>query len=239
MIETILTREIKAHARQVTDTLPAALLKGKIAVHKPHYHKRKHITELEAIEQSYNQLDGEWHDWLLVAKRYEHKVPNLDRYDMRHTILIELAKARQRDDKPIPLLRAYRIASLTVALYWREKNKSSVKVCIYSGPAADPHCASCSHKPKALPCPYLATRPIQSLDQEATDSEGNKARLMDTVADDNAIDLDAWLDAKTFRLGCPMRLVEVGYKRLNSIQLTGKDRKYLCKMLKRYQKPLF
>lgn len=78
------------------------------------------VAESNAIaEQSYNQLVGEWLDWLGVARRYEHKVPSQDRYDMRHTILLELAKARHRDGQPIPPLRAYRIASLMVALYWR------------------------------------------------------------------------------------------------------------------------
>ncbi len=76
--------------------------------------------EIGAIaEQSYNQLEGEWRDWLQVARRYEHKVPYQDRLDIRHDIMLELYRARQRDNKPIPELRAYRIASLTVALYWR------------------------------------------------------------------------------------------------------------------------
>ena len=189
-------------------------------------------------EQSYSQLEGDWHDWLEVAKRYEHKVPSQDRLDMRHNILLELAKARRRDNKPIPFLRAYRIASLMVALYWREVVKREVKVCLYSGLPTEPHCASCRHN-QHKPCPYLALRPVQSLESELADSEGNTVRLKDTVADDKAIDLDAWLDARTFLLGCPMRLVQIANKRRNGIPLTGKDRKYLCKMLKRYQKPLF
>ena len=207
--------------------------------------KQSELTaEIEAIaEQSYSQLDGEWHDWLEVARRYEVKVPYQDRYDMRHTIMIELARARARDGKPIPTLRAYRIASLTVALYWREVKKASVKVCVYDGVAKEPHCASCSHKPKANRCVWLASRPIQSLDSKATDSEGNRVRLMDTVADDRAIDLDAWLDAKTFRLGCPMRLIQIAHKRRNGIPLNETDQRYFTrqrqKELKRYQKTLF
>ena len=30
---------------------------------------------LALAEASYDQLDGEWHDWLEVARKYEHKVP--------------------------------------------------------------------------------------------------------------------------------------------------------------------
>jgi len=188
-------------------------------------------------DNGYSQLDGEWADWLAVAKRYEYRVPSQDRLDMRHTILLELAKARHRDGKPLPLLRAYRIASLTVALYWREVNKASVKVCIYDGLPKELHCATCSqngHKP----CPYQAVRPIQSLDSETTDSEGNTVRLIDTVADDKAIDIEAWLDINLWLSGCPMRLVQIAQKRVDGITLTKTDRQYLWRYLKREQKPL-
>ena len=169
------------------------------------------IAELKSLaEQSYEKLQGEWHDWLEVAKRYEGKVLYQDRFDMRHNILIELARARARDGKPIPLLRAYRIASLTVALYWR--------------------------KAKRIPT-------ILSLDQPTSDYEGNEIRLLDTVADDTAIDLEAWQEAKTFLLGCPMRLIEIATKRKDGIPLNENDRRYFNrarqKELKRYQKSLF
>ena len=195
-------------------------------------------AEIEAqAEQSYNQLEGEWLDWLGVARRYEHRVPSQDRLDMRHTILIELAKCRSRDNKPIPPLRAYRIASLMVALYWREANKTSIKVCIYNGIAQELHCATCSHNGQK-PCPYQASRPVQSLDADTTDSEGNTTRLKDTVADDHAIDILAWLDAKTWLLGCPLKLIQIGCKRQEGIPLTKTDRQYLWRYLKRQKKPL-
>jgi len=157
-------------------------------------------------EQSYDQLDGEWHDWLEVARKYEHKVPYQDRYDMRHTILIELAKARHRDGKPIPTLRAYRIASLMVALYWRR---------------------------------IMRQPTILSLEMEIETEEGDTIELKETVADDKAIDLDAWQEAKTFLLGCPMRLIQIARKRRAGIPLNEKDRRYFnrqkAKELKRFQ----
>ena len=198
---------------------------------------------LAVSEQSYSQLDGEWHDWLEVARKYELKVPSQDRYDIRHTIILELAKARQRDSKPIPLLRAYRIASLTVALYWRELIKAQVRVCLYDGLPKEPHCATCSHKPKTGDCLYIGLRPIQSLDSEVEDTEGNIILLKETVADDHAIDLDAWLDDKTFIAGCPMRLIQLARKRRHGIPLNEKDQRYFTrqrqKELKRYQMTLF
>jgi hypothetical protein len=132
---------------------------------------------------SYDRLDGEW-----------HKVPAQDRGDIKHNIILELAKARARDGKPIPIPRAYRIASLVVALYWRQETR----------------------KPTML-----------SLNSEVTNGDGDTTELIETIADDKAIDLSAWLDAKTWLLGCPIRLVQIATKRANGIALNRKDQKYL------------
>jgi len=201
--------------------------------------QRELTQEITAqAERSYDRLEGEWHDWLEVARRYEHKVPHQDRQDIRHDIILELYRARVRDDKPLPILRAYRIASLTVALYWRQQAKFQTRVCIYNGVAENCHCQGCSHKPKQGRCAYQALRPIQSLDQPTTDYEGSKCRLLDTVADDKAIDLDLQLDAGIWLLGCPMRLIEVARKKLEGKALNEKDRQYLSRYRRQTQKSL-
>ena len=156
-------------------------------------------------EQSYNQLEGEWGEWLEVARKYEHKVPTQDKLDVRHNILLELYHARQRDGKPIPILRAYRIASLMVALYWRQLKR----------------------QPTML-----------SLEADIQLAEGEIVQLKDTIADDKAIDLSAWLDAKVWLLGCPMRLVQIAHKRLNGQALTNTERQYLWRFRKQEQKKL-
>jgi hypothetical protein len=78
---------------------------------------------------------------------------------------------------------------------------------------------------------------ILSLNTELNDGDG--IELIDTVADDKAIDLDAWLDARTFLLGCPMRLIVIAGKRLKGIPLDHKDREYLRRFRQREQKSLF
>lgn len=221
----------KALAKWVATEMPQPQVK----IHKPSYAKRDTSrAEHQRIEQSYNQLAGEWLEWLEVARKYESKVPSQDRYDVRHDILIELARARARDCQPIPLLRAYRIASLTVALYWRLRLKREAKVCVYNGIATEPHCANCRHKPKAHRCPYQAYRPMQSLDQPATDYDGYDCQLLDTVADDNAIDsLDIGdnLDARQLLLTFPLRLVEIANKRLQGIPVDNRDKCYLQRFM--------
>jgi len=164
------------------------------------------IADIEqAINQSYDELQGDWHQWLEVAKAYEHKVPLQDRLDIRHDIIIELYHARQRDQKPIPILRAYRIASLMVALYWRR---------VMSKPT------------------------ILSLEAELQLDDGEVVQLKDTIADDHAIDLEAWHDLKTWLAGCPMRLVQIANKRLNGHALTNKDRQYLWRFRQKEQRRL-
>jgi len=77
---------------------------------------------------------------------------------------------------------------------------------------------------------------ILSLNTELNDGDG--VELIDTLSDDRAIDLDAWLDARTFLLGCPMRLIVIAGKRLKGKALDNKDRCYLKRFYKREQKPL-
>lgn len=192
------------------------------------------VAETNSLaEQSYNSLEGEWLDWCNTAKTYEHKVPAQDRQDIRHDIIVELHRARVRDGKPLPKLRQYRIASLTVALYWRERSRQSVKVCLYNGIATAPHCGDCQRKPNAGGCQWQGSRPPQSIEQL------NEAGHFETIADDHALDLDAWVDARVWRLGCPMRLIEIGNKRRDGIPLEPKDKMYLQRYWKSHQKSLF
>jgi len=200
--------------------------------------KQSELTaEIEAIaERSYSQLAGDWGDWLEVAKRYENKVPSQDRLDIRHDILLELYRARQRDKKPIPVLRAYRIASLTIALYWRERNKTSVKVCVFNGYATERHCNKCQYRPSSGKCAFLGIRPIESLESDSGDNEGYRVRLLDTVASDKAIDMpDKWTDLTTWLLGCPTRLIDIAFKKLEGKPLSQAEHKYLQRYRKKEQ----
>jgi hypothetical protein len=80
---------------------------------------------------------------------------------------------------------------------------------------------------------------ILSLDACIANDDGDTTELMETVADDKALDLEAWMDARTFLLGCPNRLVQIGYKRLKGVALDHKDREYLRRFRQREQKRLF
>jgi len=84
---------------------------------------------------------------------------------------------------------------------------------------------------------------IGSLNEEIDDGEGNSIELYQTIADDKAIDLEAWLDAKTWLAGCPQRLVIIAAKKVNGKPLSNADMIYLSrwrqKELEKHQKALF
>ena len=68
-----------------------------------------------------------------------------------------------------------------------------------------------------------------SLNEEIDDGEGNTVELWETLADDKAIDLDRWIDAKTWLAGCPKRLVSIAYKKVSGKPLNTKERMYLSR----------
>jgi len=80
---------------------------------------------------------------------------------------------------------------------------------------------------------------VLSLNSELTDGDGDTAELWQTLADDRAIDLEAWLDARRWLLGCPKRLVQIAHKRYIGKPMNSKEQRYLHryrqKELKRYQ----
>lgn len=82
-----------------------------------------------------------------------------------------------------------------------------------------------------------------SLNEEIDDGEGNTIEFWQTLADDKAIDLDAWIDAKTWLAGVPERLIKIAYKKVSGKPLNEKERQYLCryrqKELEKHQKALF
>jgi len=82
-----------------------------------------------------------------------------------------------------------------------------------------------------------------SLNDEVEDEEGNTVELYQTLADDKAIDLEAWQDARRWLLGCPKRLVRVAYKRMLGKALNETERRYFNrarqKELAKAQKTLF
>ena len=179
----------------------------------------EYITDVERYQDDgdgyqnngYDRLEGDWLTYYKVARYFVHKVKREDREDFLHDLMIEMAKVKAKyEAKGKPLTEA-----------------GLMRVASYE--LTDYWHTLMRHRPTML-----------SLNNSNDfDGEGEKAELLEFLADDNTVDLELRLDARRCLLGMPRRLVQVAYKRYSGIQLDSRDRKYLCKWLKTAQKPLF
>ena len=151
--------------------------------------------------------------YISVADKLQHKARYQDREDLNHTIILSLARAQERLDNDGGG-ELSDIAMLRIASYQCQKYWRQQK--------------------------RLLT--ILSLNSEIDDGDGDTTELIETIADDKAIDLEAWLDEATWRLGYPQRLVAIASKRVKGIPLNERDQRYFTRQRQkewaRYQKTL-
>ncbi len=151
----------------------------------------------------------DWGKYITVAGRYQYKAKAQDRGDLNHNIVASLADAQIRlDNNGGGQLSD--MAMLRIA---------SCRVADY------------------WRSEYRNGR-VVSLNTIIQDDEGNQIELIDTLADDKAIDLEAWLDRSTWELGFPKRLAEIVRKIANGDKLTATDSQYLWRFRRREQKSL-
>ena len=169
----------------------------------------------------------DWQQYIEIADKFQHKARYDDREDLRQEIIVRLAEAdRNNGHKPDNLSWAYRIASLTVAQYWCDIfNRLNGIDCRYCSNRQRKQCKATKLLQGASYCPRAIK--IESLNKPIVQPDGNLTELGNVLADDNAIDLDAWLDAKRWLLGCPRKLIKIALKIADGDALTIKDRVYL------------
>jgi len=183
----------------------------------------------------YDQLQGEWLAYYNVASRFTDRVKPQDKEDILHTIIMTLADVESNNGhKPFTEAVMYRIASRTVADYWFSHYS-------YNTGLDCKHCSKaqrqkCKENDLYTECPKAIK--LESLNKPIIDSEGHTTELGELIADDKALDLGAWLDARTFLLGFPQRLLEIAHKLENGDKLTPTDSQYLWRFRKREQKAL-
>ncbi len=151
----------------------------------------------------------DWSKYSAVADRYQRKAKWQDTEDLNHSIILSLAQAQTRLDNNGGG-KLSDIAMLRIA---------SCRVADY------------------WRTEYRINRVI-SLNSELADDDGNTTELIDTLADDKAIDLECWLDDRTWLLGCPKRLIIIAGKKAKGKTLTQYERLYLYRFRQKEQKPL-
>ena len=150
----------------------------------------------------------DWSKYTTIANRYQHKAKPEDKEDLNHDIIIAIAESQVIKDNNGGG-QLSDIAMYRIAAYQCQKYWRQIR----------------------------RRSNISSLNIEL-DRDGDCIELIETIADDKAIDLDAWLDASVWLLGCPSRLIEIATKMNNKAKLTPTDSQYLWRYRKREQKNL-
>jgi DNA-directed RNA polymerase specialized sigma24 family protein len=198
--------------------------------------RRRKAKQAQDYGNGYSQLEGEWATYYQVASHFTRRVKGQDRLDLLHDIILTLALAiNNNGHMPITEASMYRIASHTVANYWRSQYRLTNGL----------DCGNCSNGQRAKcrkewlypQCPKAIR--LESLSRPVVDENGNMTELGELIADDKALDLDAWLDTKTFLQGCPQRLIAIAQKKTEGQALSNQEHQYLWRFRQKAQGSLF
>jgi len=206
---------------------------------KPRHFKssrRRKPTQANGNGNGYDQLPEPHLTYYKVASRFNHKAKAEDTEDLLHDIILTLDIAeRNNGHKPFTEAAMYRIASRAKDQYWRTYYK--LNNGLTCGNCSKAQRRKCKEDWLYGECPKAIK--IESLNKPVIDGEGNTTELGELIADDKAIDLDAWVSSSTWEIGYPKRLVAIAYKLKAGIPLDNGDDCYLRRFRKREQKRLF
>ncbi len=187
----------------------------------------------------YDKLDGDWALYYKVAKGFTHRVKPEDREDFLHELLLVMARVKAKYDvigKPLSEAGLTRVACYEVADYWRKWFKSKNGI----------DCGQCSKAQREKckewflygdnDCPKAIK--TERLDELVEDRNGDSTPLHELIADDNAVDLVAMLDARFTLKGYPHKAVKLLYKRYAGYPLEKREQDYLSRFKRRAQKSL-
>jgi hypothetical protein len=185
----------------------------------------------------YDHLDGDWAVYYKVARGFIRRVKPEDRQDFLHDLLLVMAKVKvSYDTKGRELTEGglVRIAQYEVATYWRKWYKRINGI----------DCGSCSKAQREKckdwylypDCPKAVR--MERLDKLIEDGNGDSTPLHELIADDNAVDIVARLDARLILQGYPYKFVRIAYKQYAGYPLTNDERAYLYRHRRKAQKRL-
>jgi hypothetical protein len=209
---------------------------------KPHQLKSSRQRRRKQIDNGnngYDQLPEPYLTYYKIAFQFAQKALRDDRQDLLHDIIEGLAKVAERHRQDFSEAAMYRIAEHIKDHYWyRHYSYTNGLDCQHCSKAQKAKCRyNWAHSDWAYADCHRAIT-LESLNQPITDSAGNMTELAELIADDKALDLEEWLDAKTFLIGAPIRLKAIARKRSKGDTLTHAERQYLTKLRKRYQPTL-
>ncbi len=198
--------------------------------------RRRKPTQANGNGNGYDQLPEPHLTYYKIASRFAHKAKAEDTQDLLHDIILTLAVAeRNNGHKPFTEAVMYRIASRAKDQYWRTYYK--LNNGLTCGNCSQAQRRKCKEDWLYGECPKAIK--IESLNKPVIDGEGNITEFGELIADDKAIDLDAWVSSSTWEIGYPKRLVAIAYKLKTGEALTHYERNYLWRFRQQEQKYLF
>ncbi len=185
----------------------------------------------------YDQLNGDWALSYKVAKRFTYKVKREDSEDFLHDLFLKFAKVKASyvaRGKELTEGGLMRVAQYELADYWRKHFKRINGIdCGRCSKAQREKCKDWYLYPD---CPKAVK--MERLDKLVEDGNGDSTPLHELIADDNAVDVAARLEARLILDSYPRRFVQLAYKRYAGYSLNNAERVYYYKQLKKAQKPL-
>ena len=172
----------------------------------------------------YDHLEGDYALFYRVAKGFVRRVKPEDRQDFLHDLLLTMAEVKAKYEvigKPLTEAGLVRVACYKVADYWRKQFRRTNGInCGSCGKAQRQQCMDNLYRqcPKAIK--------MESLDRLIEDADGNKVELHQMIADDNAFDLVAMLDAKRILNCYPHKFVQLAYKKYCGLSLDKTEARY-------------
>lgn len=190
----------------------------------------------------YDQLPEPYSTYYRIALRFAHKALIDDRQDLLHDIIEGLARVARRkvsQGQGFTEPAMYRVAEHIKDHYWyRHYSYTNGLDCQHCSKAQRAKCGKAWAYSAWAYCDCHRAIQLESINQPIVNSEGSITELAELIADDRALDLAEWLDAKTFLIGAPIRLKAIARKRLKAETLTAAERMYLSRLRKKQQKPL-
>jgi len=185
----------------------------------------------------YDQLDGDWALYYKVAKGFIRRVKPEDRQDFLHDLLLDMARVKAKYEvigKSLTEAGLIRVACYEVAHYWRSQFRQiNGTDC---GRCGKDQRRKCREKDLYRECPKAIR--IESLDRLVEDGNGGGTPIYELIADDNAVDVVAMLNARHILKGYPHKAVKLAYKRYAGYPLDKSELEYLSRFKRKTQKSL-
>jgi hypothetical protein len=150
----------------------------------------------------------DWDKYIKVANRFQYKARREDREDLRQTIILELAKVELK----------YNGSGRTLS------EGGMIRVA--------------SYRVMEYWRQVYRHNGVVSLNSVVEDEDGDTIELAETIADDKALDIAEWVNARLWLHRCQPRLVKIAYKKVAGYPLTSAEQAYFNRQRKKAQKEL-